>query len=149
MTELKITQADRFWSKVDVRGENDCWRWLGSKTAKGYGLVSKRRATHIALELSGKPRPESARLVRHHCDNPICVNPSHLEWGTDAQNVEDMILRKRHHANRRSHCIHGHPFSGDNLKIRRNGQRSCRECLRTADLKYKARAALARVRGEG
>lgn len=30
----------------------------------------------------------------------------------------------------KTHCKHGHPFSGDNLKTLPNGERRCVECLR-------------------
>lgn len=35
------------------------------------------------------------KVVRHTCDNPKCVNPAHLEIGTQQDNVEDMIARNR------------------------------------------------------
>jgi hypothetical protein len=34
-------------------------------------------------------------VIRHKCDNPVCVRPSHLEIGTDADNNRDMAVRKR------------------------------------------------------
>lgn len=35
-------------------------------------------------------------VVRHRCDNPGCINPLHLEIGTQAQNVTDAVNRDRH-----------------------------------------------------
>lgn len=40
-------------------------------------------------------------------------------------------------ANRnKTHCKHGHPFSGDNLKTLENGERRCAECLRRRGRTY-------------
>ena len=38
--EYTLEQAlEIFWSQVDVRGENECWVWLGSTNRVGYGYI--------------------------------------------------------------------------------------------------------------
>lgn len=125
-----------FWSKVDKREADECWPWLGTVNHRGYGRLSNKPATHIALSLDGRPRPVGA-MALHSCDNPPCCNPAHLRWGTAADNVADMVSRKRHSMNRKTECIKGHPLAGENLIVRKNGQRGCRICQRAHDAAFK------------
>lgn len=95
-----VNLSDRFWSKV-AKGEPDaCWEWQGW-LCRGYGHIreSHRRsrvlkAHRVSWELHNGAIP-AGLVVRHRCDNPCCVNPAHLELGTQAQNVQDMVLRGR------------------------------------------------------
>lgn len=77
----------RFWTKVDKRGPDECWRWIGASNRDGYGnlcvLGKMKLATHVSLELHGFARPHKACAL-HTCDVPSCVNPAHLFWGTHA-----------------------------------------------------------------
>lgn len=88
----------RFWSKVDVRAPGDCWEWMCGKRRGGYGGFSLNRKTvrahRVAYELAHGPI-EKGLLVRHKCDNPACCNPNHLEVGTNADNMADMVARGR------------------------------------------------------
>lgn len=90
----------RFWSKVDVRGPDECWEWKPPKDNKGYGRLKAHAtwflATHISLGLSGRCRPPGL-IALHSCDNPPCVNPQHLRWGTHKDNSNDAVLRGRMH----------------------------------------------------
>lgn len=92
---------DRFWSKVDRRGDDECWPWLGAKRKTGHGsflLEGKvRSASAVALFLSGKPPRRGKTQALHSCDNPMCCNPKHLRWGTYGDNIRDMVERDRGH----------------------------------------------------
>ena len=90
----------RFWEKVQRKGESECWSWASAFGSKGYGIFwvgGTRRndmAHRVAYELTHTKIPEGL-LVRHSCDNPSCVNPNHLLLGTQKDNVRDALERNR------------------------------------------------------
>jgi hypothetical protein len=103
---------ERFWSKVNKRGPvirpqlGACWIWTAATDNDGYGLfdtpVGKRGAHRVSLEekLGRALGPDEIPL--HKCDNPICVNPDHLEPGTHADNMRDMKEKRRARGGRRT-----------------------------------------------
>jgi hypothetical protein len=93
---IKLSKADiaRFWEKVDKRGRNDCWEWLGCKNREGYGAfetyingkgkynVAHRIACQLCYGYAGQ-------MTCHSCNNPSCCNPRHLYPGTGRSNAKD------------------------------------------------------------
>jgi hypothetical protein len=84
----------RFWEKVDRRGPNECWLWLGSKSGPGYGnLKGVDRKTvyahRVSYEINTGPIPDGL-MVDHACMTRPCVNPSHLRLATIKQNNENL-----------------------------------------------------------
>lgn len=89
---------DRFWEKVSVGSDDECWNWKAGLTRGGYGQFSNKvmsnRAHRIAWHLSCGPIPTEL-FVLHKCDNPKCVNPNHLYLGSHGDNMNDRSVRNR------------------------------------------------------
>lgn len=83
----------RFWMFVDKSPgfgkDGDCWKWLGCLHRGGYGRINvggKKRPAHcysFYLEYGHYPKPQGL----HKCNNATCVRPSHIEEGTQEENM--------------------------------------------------------------
>lgn len=90
--------VERFWSKVDIQGLNDCWEWTASIKDTGYGQIrinyKTLRAHRVSWEINYGEIPENM-CVLHTCDNRKCVNPKHLWLGDKFDNMQDMSKKGR------------------------------------------------------
>lgn len=102
---MEQKHIDRFWGFVDKSG--DCWIWKGCKDRGGYGFFRYKgkslRAHRVSFELCVGEISEG-NYICHRCDNPKCVNPSHLFQGTCMDNWNDCVNKGR------SKWKENHPF---------------------------------------
>lgn len=95
-----LTEETRFFKRVIVGSTTECWPWTGSVIKAGWhgqwrNASGQVELTHrAAWRLFKSPIPEGA-FVLHRCDNPICVNPSHLFLGSQSDNMRDMWAKGR------------------------------------------------------
>ena len=80
---------DRFAALVDVRGDDECWPWLGSKSGN-YGIIRINTrlcyAHRLAYEREHGPIPKRMNVV-HRPGGLPCCNPRHLCLGTPRERV--------------------------------------------------------------
>lgn len=117
-TEQKLTTRSE-------RTETGCLEWQGARQKSGgnYGLVmdgdTLRKTHRVAYELWVGPIPEGM-WVLHRCDNPPCIEPTHLFLGNASDNARDAFNKGRRKTPNpkgkprpelyKTHCKRGHPL---------------------------------------
>ena len=94
-------KEQKFKKKVEWQvTSSDCWEVTSHSTVRGYPVMRDNwecRLNYMSRifykECFGEI-PEGI-IVRHKCDNPLCINPEHLELGTHQDNTNDKISRGR------------------------------------------------------
>ncbi|MGW8762344.1 HNH endonuclease signature motif containing protein [Streptomyces sp. NPDC055815] len=149
-----MTPAERFAAKVTTAGPlstyrdapGPCHLWTGGARSKRphdagqfgeyYGAFHLDgrtvRAHQYAYEQAHGPIPAGAE-VDHRCRRRNCVNVAHLELVDHRTNTLRSTGPTALNA-RKVRCIHGHPFTPDNTRRRRDGSRRCITCERTRPL---------------
>lgn len=125
------TPARRLMAKVEKRPDG-CWIWTGSTGGDGrYGRIHfegrNRPAHRVAYILLVGPVSEDD-VLDHLCRVTLCVNPTHLEPVTQAENIRRGDAPPALNA-RKTHCKRGHEFTPENTYAARSGGRGCRACL--------------------
>jgi hypothetical protein len=78
--------------------------WTGHVDASGYGRIGtdvttsapRNQLVHRAVYAFAHGAIPQGMVVMHSCDNPRCINLSHLSLGTQKDNTDDMIAKGRH-----------------------------------------------------
>lgn len=140
----------RFWAKVNKQGPisayaphlGPCWIWTAGKQPEGYGRLAIGRSykgAHVFSYELLKERVPKGMVIDHLCRVPSCVNPSHLEAVTTAENLWRGWRAKLGII---THCPQGHKFTPENTYHRpRSRKVNCRTCgrLRMAAIRARRR----------
>jgi len=95
------TIEERLLSKVNHNPVTGCWEWVGSKMNSpgrygNYGRIMYEGRVQFAHRVMFRlKRGYAPDVVMHTCDNPCCVNPSHLAPGDNKKNCEDKFKKGR------------------------------------------------------
>jgi hypothetical protein len=123
-----------------------CWHWIGHCSLGGYGRFrsgGKKIAAHRWSYEHFVGQIPAGLTLDHLCNNPACVNPSHLEPVPMKVNILRGSCPAANNA-RMTSCKRGHPLS-----MNPNGVRYCQACQRDGLRRRRRAARLARVLGEG
>lgn len=146
---IRRSAVERFWSFIERRDDTTCWLWRGTCNPAGYGTFwhdGKYKSAHrYAYELLVEPIPEGLEIdhVRARgCTHLNCVNPSHLEPVTPAENKRRSTNPAGENA-RKTECVNGHPLTPDNVYVPPSAptERQCRICLKAKKQRQRARAS--------
>lgn len=95
----------KFWARFDARTRRvgECLEWTGNcrnREKDGrYGAVKlpsgRNVFTHRVSWTRARGPIPAGLCVLHTCDNPLCVDVSHLFLGTDADNAADRERKQR------------------------------------------------------
>jgi hypothetical protein len=127
-------ELDKFWSKVNKNGAvpeynpslGQCWEWTGTKS-KGYGSFRAMGAHRYSYVIARGQIPRGLELD-HLCRVKHCVNPSHLEAVTHAENIKRSPMLGTFEKSK-THCAKGHPYSKENTRFTKDG-RKCKACYK-------------------
>ena len=123
--------------RVQYDTNGGCWLWTGYVNSWGYGTVwssaakKVRYAHRVSYEQKTGLTIPDGMDINHLCRVRCCVNPDHLE-----------VLPRSEHMSRqlsatKTHCVRGHPLSGENIYLYANRFRQCRACRAIRDRQKK------------
>ncbi len=128
---MSIDERVEKWTYKDPN--SGCWLWTGFVNKDGYGYLTSTeypndcRAHRVLWKHYCGEIPAGLELD-HDCRVRCCVNPYHMTPRTHAENAALTVhVKERHVHGRKTHCLRGHPLSGDNIR-ERDGCRQCRAC---------------------
>jgi hypothetical protein len=93
---IRLTDRERQYvrSRIDRRGPEECWPWVGFICPLGYGVYKGMRSNRLTWTLERGDIPPF-RVVMHTCDDRRCCNPNHLRLGSQGENMTDCCRKGR------------------------------------------------------
>lgn len=133
----RVKSLDR---RVPVRKDQSITRFAPGKVLNpqpdSHGhlriyLAGRTRSVHRLVAEAFIPNPEGLPNVLHWNDIPDDNRVENLRWGTQQDNIADIVRNGNHFWANRAHCKNGHEFSDENTYTpkSRPGARDCKKCI--------------------
>jgi hypothetical protein len=93
---MNVQEKLAAWSKRNE--ETGCLEWTRAKSSAGYGQLRHQGKTVYAHRMSYEIETGEnicGLMLCHKCDNPGCIEPTHLFPGTQALNMADCAIKGR------------------------------------------------------
>lgn len=94
--------------------------YVGGSTASVHRMV--------ALAFLGPPPPGKPNAL-HWDDDPTNNRVGNLRWGSQAENIRDIVRNGNHYGANQTHCKYGHEYTPENTYTRTGKSgRFCKRC---------------------
>lgn len=127
--------------------QTKCIDWTRYIDEYGYGRVQVKDKWKCAHRVEYEKQTNSiipkGMVIDHLCRNRKCINVFHMEVVTPKENILRGTSFSAINA-RKTHCIHGHKLSGENLMIDSPNRRFCKTCNRERQKKFKRKKRIAK-----
>jgi hypothetical protein len=120
------------WAKMRSRCEKPTDRSYVNYGGRGLAVCERWQKFENFYADMG-PRPSKDHTLER-VDNYKGYTPDNCVWATRDVQAKNRRPRKRQHV-----CARGHELAADNVYVRSNGKRGCRECRRLNMANYYAR----------
>lgn len=101
----------------------------------------RMRPKHRLVAEAFVDNPDALPLVRHWDGDHDNNHYSNLRWGTQSDNMYDMVRHGRNHNAEKTHCKREHAFTDENTwRIAGKTGRICKQCKRATNAAYEARS---------
>lgn len=98
-----VRHYSNFMDRIVFDWETECHNWIGYKVCIGYGrltykgkqVLAHRLAKFLYGHCDEATFRNSKHVFMHRCDNPSCINPFHIEIGTQKDNIADRVRKGR------------------------------------------------------
>ena len=119
-------QSRRFKSK-ELRPATDRRGHLYVNLSGGAGRADRKYVHRLVIE-TFVGLPETGQECRHLDDVKTNNHVGNLVWGTRSDNLLDAVANGIHFWAKQTHCIRGHEFVTENVRIGPRGERRCKVC---------------------